>query len=256
MDKNYLFLFLAGLGFLLAASPGQSRTAISSPVSVRVISDSGRDFKQFQQPSRKKQSRAYLLAKKGQRYQIELQNNTARRVGVVVAVDGRNVIDGSYSNLTRNERMIILKPYQISTLKGWQTSRNRANRFYFTHAENSYAAAWNDFSATGVIASAVFFEKPHENLAVNPPTKRFFKRSSPGTGFGNSVRSPTEKVHFMPAKKCVHTNLIKYEWRKNLIRLGIIKPKPKYRGYRNLNRFWSYQDHGFAPYPPGRRYRY
>ena len=41
--------------------------------------------------------RAYVEAEKGERYGIRIRNNTGRRVGVVVAVDGRNIISGEKS---------------------------------------------------------------------------------------------------------------------------------------------------------------
>src|SRR4030065_981887 len=54
--------------------------------------------------------RAYVEAEKGERYGIRIRNNTGRRIGVVVAVDGRNIVSGEKSTLRKTERMYILGP--------------------------------------------------------------------------------------------------------------------------------------------------
>ena len=50
----------------------------------------------------------YVEAVKGDRYLIEVTNQTGRRIGVVIAVDGRNIISGKKSDLKRNEQMYII----------------------------------------------------------------------------------------------------------------------------------------------------
>jgi hypothetical protein len=45
-------------------------------------------------------------------------------------------------------------------LKGWRTSLDSINRFYFTDVADSYAAVFHDESAVGVIAIAVYPEVP------------------------------------------------------------------------------------------------
>ena len=58
-------------------------------------------------PNRK----VYAEAARGDQYTILVRNRLARRVGVVLAVDGRNIISGQKSWLKNNERMYILEPY-------------------------------------------------------------------------------------------------------------------------------------------------
>ncbi len=259
MNKNSFFLILIALGFVFAAGPGHARYHSDAPVTVTVISENGREYNQFPQSSHNKQYRAYLEAKKHQNYKIRLKNNTNKRVGVVVTVDGRNIITGARSELARNERMVILKPYQRTTLKGWQTAKNRANRFFFTNSTNSYADAWNDHSAMGVIATAVYFEQKPAYKHHSKPQKRLYKkqmqkRSEPGTGFGSEVNAPSKTVYFNPSREPIFHSFIKYEWRRSLVRMGIIKPKPRRVG--TSNRFWSYDNNHYAPYPPGRSHYY
>ena len=255
MKKQHMIILAIWLGTLLQISASHAYSHHSSPVTVTVLSDSGKEFIQYPIEQSRDQYRAYLEAKKGRNYRLHLQNNTHRRVGVVVAVDGRNAIDGSRSDLSANERMVILAPFSSSTIKGWQTSQYRANRFYFTKARNSYAAAWGDRSAMGVIATAVFFEKrrannkPHRDLTM----KRHSRRAEPGTGYGESSYSPVREVAFRPQKHSAHLAFIKYEWRKKLIKLGIIEPSR--RVSRPYNRFWQEPAWSFAPPPPARHYR-
>ena len=102
--------------------------------------------------------KAYLEAAKGLNYSGQIRNRSNERIGVVFAVDVRNVISGDRSNLSPNERMYVLGPYQQESYEGWRTGKNRVNRFYFTDEGDSYAGAWDDYSAMGVIAVAAFRE--------------------------------------------------------------------------------------------------
>ncbi len=65
-----------------------------------------------------------------------------RRVGVVVAVDGRNIISGKQSWLRNDERMYILEPYGVGEFKGWRTSLDSINRRYFLAGFASGIAIW------------------------------------------------------------------------------------------------------------------
>jgi hypothetical protein len=103
-------------------------------------------------------TKVYAEAIKGDNYKIVLRNRLNRRVGVVVAVDGRNIISGEKSWLGRNERMYILEAHEEQEYSGWRTGDDRVNRFYFTTSADSYAGAFKDESAMGVIAVAVYQE--------------------------------------------------------------------------------------------------
>jgi hypothetical protein len=78
---------------------------------------------------------------------------------VVVAVDGRNIISGARSDLERGEPMYILGPWDTQIYSGWRTSLADVHEFYFTDWQDSYAEAFGDRSARGVIAVAVYREK-------------------------------------------------------------------------------------------------
>jgi hypothetical protein len=69
-------------------------------IEVQVVGDRGRTLSQY--PVREERGgvyKAYLEARRGQNYSIQIRNRTNQRVGVVIAVDGRNIISGDRSNL-------------------------------------------------------------------------------------------------------------------------------------------------------------
>ena len=234
---------------------------------VRIVSDHGNEFKKYKVYPRVRQESNffYVEAVKGDRYSIQVTNKSDRRIGVVIAVDGRNIINGRKSDLKRNERMYILGPFESNTFEGWRTSMDRTNRFYFTEQSDSYAEkVFEDGSAMGTIALAVYKERlpkivpysqkpsgmndapaaaaPYslpESRAADKAERK--KDEQAGTGFGETTYSPVHVVHFetehAPAEKIV----LKYEWRSELCRKGIITCGPK-------NRFWP-DDHEFAPIP-------
>jgi len=83
--------------------------------------------------------RNYFEAFKGRNYSLVLRNQTGRRVGVLVSVDGLNVVNGEKSSLDRNEPMYVLDPYEQATIQGWRTSLDEVRRFVFVNEERSYA---------------------------------------------------------------------------------------------------------------------
>jgi hypothetical protein len=83
--------------------------------------------------------RFYFQAFKGRNYSLVVRNNTARRVGVLIAVDGLNVVTGERSSLSRNESMYVLDPYERAVIRGWRTSLDQVRRFVFVDEERSYA---------------------------------------------------------------------------------------------------------------------
>jgi hypothetical protein len=183
----------------------------------------------------------------------------------VIAVDGRNIISGRKSDLKPDERMYLIGPYETNTFEGWRTSMDRTNRFYFTEQSDSYAEkVFADASAMGTIALAVYREKipevifhsekpslmkqapagampyaPSESSSADRVEQK--KSKEAGTGFGETTYSPAHVVQFEPEKAPAEKIVLKYEWRAELCRKGIISCGPK-------NRFWP-DDREFAPLP-------
>lgn len=257
-------IFAVILALILSAA-GASANVIGDAVQVSIITDSGQTIPLHPTSSRPSVHKAYAEAVKGEHYSIVVRNNLGRRVGVVVAVDGRNIISGKKSWLRPNERMYVLGPYETNEYSGWRTSQDQVNRFYFTEVADSYAAAFNDKSAMGVIAVAVYpevqrFEPPpvfQESAPAAPAPAPSMERKSAGsapraksdsagTGYGRPEYSPSRRVEFEAEKVALETIYLKYEWRSTLCRKGIVScEKPR----RYSNRLWD--DNGYAP-PPWR----
>lgn len=233
-------------------------------VAIDIVADNGSVLAQYPAPRTGISSshRRYIEAHRNQRYGIRVRNRTNQRIGLVIAVDGRNIISGQKSYLKPNERMYILGPYEQATYTGWRTHQNQVHRFYFTDMKDSYAEAFGDHTAMGVIAVASYREKIHlQPLLKQKPQKRRFGHgedaaseaepspggaaSPPGTGFGEEQWSPSHVVHFEPDARQAAKYFYKYEWRQTLCAKGIVACG------RPENRFWPEErDNGYAPYPP------
>jgi hypothetical protein len=83
--------------------------------------------------------RHYLQAFAGRSYSVVLKNNTGRRVAVLVAVDGLNVVNGEMSNLRSSEPMYVLGPWEQTTIGGWRSSLDEVRKFVFVDERRSYA---------------------------------------------------------------------------------------------------------------------
>lgn len=265
MVRNFFLTVL----FIVLVIPalGCAHAGKENLADVRIVSDSGEEFLKYRAYPRFRQEGKYFYveAVKGQRYSIRVTNRSNRRIGVVIAVDGRNIIDGRKSELKRDERMYIIGSYETNTFEGWRTGMDRTNRFYFTEQSHSYAEkVFADASAMGTIALAVYRERlpeiapysgsssrskeaPTEAAPGAPATGRSADRAErkkteqAGTGFGETTYSPARVVHFNPEHTAAEKIVLKYEWRSELCRRGIIRCGPK-------NRFWP-DDHEFAPIP-------
>ncbi len=239
---------------------------------VDVVDDRGRTLPEYpvRGESRGPVYKAYLEATKGRNYSVQIRNRSNERIGVVIAVDGRNVISGDRSNLSPNERMYVLGPYQQESYEGWRTGKNRVNRFYFTDEGDSYAGAWDDYSAMGVIAVAAFRENPpvqrwsqdgpgysdQRGLRRAPPSAESAAppagaapsmKAEPGTGYGASEWSPSRKVEFEAERQPFARFFLKYAWRETLCQQGVIDCGGSVRPPRS-NRFWD--ENHYAPPPP------
>jgi len=248
-------VLLAALHLLAGAAWAGS---IGDCVEVEIRTDSGGVVPLYPVSARYPNRKAYVEAVRGENYRIFVHNRLNRRVGVVIAVDGRNIISGKKSWLGNGERMYILDPYESGEYSGWRTGLDRINRFYFTRAADSYAAAFRDESAMGVIAAAVYpevvkYDAPADiSRAPSPSAERArpsvrSKSEAAGTGFGREEYSPARVVSFEPESQALERIYLKYEWRSTLCRRGVV---PCGKETRQRNRMW--EDDGFAPSPPGR----
>ena len=265
---RYLMLLIIGAIMMAAAVPANSYSGsrLRGEVSIEVVSEGGntllniphKDFWRGGTHIIKK----YLEARRGENYGIVIRNMTPERIGVVIAIDGRNIISGKRSDLKNSEDMYIVNSYEPCQYNGWRTASDKVHKFYFTDMADSYAMrTFSDSTAMGVIAVAIYLEKErsrplYEQKRKDTPYGAPSAESSAGskagaarderagTGFGDEQYSPTIKVAFEPESTPAQKMLIKYEWREVLCRKGILicRQEPK-------NRLWDEED--YAPFPPG-----
>jgi hypothetical protein len=205
------------------------------------------------------------------------------RVAVALSVDGLNTIDARETTAT-DARKWVLDPYESVTIRGWQTSRTEARRFEFTTESRSYGAALGTTSNLGVI-SAVFFrervappvpvtgdgrsrrraESASEPLAAPAPASPAPQDASQAavgprrgdddlaaTGMGRRTTHVVTAVHLDLERVPAQTVDIRYEFRAQLVRLGIALATPFDAALTRRERARGFEP-GFAPVP--RAYR-
>jgi hypothetical protein len=251
-------LFGLALAATLSYNLAEAKPAARPPhVDINVIGDQSGRAAEYIVDGNVRAYRAYIAAKPNERYKVQVINRSPYRAGIVLAVDGRNTISGARSNLAASERMYILAPYETQTFEGWRTAQNRTNRFFFTNDSQSYAAAWGDNSAMGVITVAAYAEQPQPpqppaHSVARPAPKAHSsadkKSSAAGTGFGENTYSPSTDVAFRPQNQPFARQFLKYEWKQSLCEKKVLpvnqcpaKPTPS-------NRLWP-DNHGYAPAP-------
>jgi len=250
-----------------------SAWASTSPVSIEIVAPDGSTFREIPVTTRDGSLRSYLQAEKGARYQVRVRNSSGERLGLVIAVDGRNIISGQKSELARGEPMYVLGGWDTQSYAGWRANLDAINEFYFADWSDSYAEAFGDRSARGVIAVAVYREVgpppalhqpyPEEErsaadsapAATVPPlaraggaaskAERQNRDESAGTGYGERRVDRAVQVEFVARADADSRHFIKYEWRGTLCRKRVLECGEQ-------NRFWDESTLGFAPPPPRR----
>lgn len=254
-----------------AAAHAHSRWQPIAGVSIEVVDERGVAFEQVPVAAKRAgESRALLAARDGARYRIRVRNDLGERIGLVIAIDGRNIITGKRSELAAGESMYVLDPWQMEDYAGWRTGLDGVHEFFFTAWPESYAAAFGDASAKSVIAVAAWRERraPVAYLdderesrpapmsadraagaarAAAPAVEQAAASSerkadkAAGTGYGEYRSDRATRVAFEPATQ-VGRWLLKYEWRERLCERGVL-------ACESPNRLWG-EDDGFAPPPP------
>src|SRR5689334_17117569 len=211
----------------------------------------------------------YFEAFAGGQYEVRLRNLTGNRIGVLVSVDGLNVVSGERSNLDRNEAMYVLDPWESTTIRGWRTSLDDVRRFVFVDEQRSYASrtgqANGDMGWIRVVAFTEYVsswgrvksgyrdsgpsapmpyapEEPRaqsapegDNLARRQTSESRADESAPGTGWGDSSRDPVRRTQFNAAAVATDQIILRYEYASGLRALGI-------EPIRNRSRVWERED--------------
>jgi hypothetical protein len=250
MTRRFAYLIAATLA--LATAPPAVMSASSSrtiqPVDILVGG--------VPQPRFAHGGRLYVEALKGREYAIRVRNPYPVRVAVALSVDGLNTIDAAETTAAAARKWVI-GPYETVVISGWQTSRTDARRFEFTTEEKSYGQALGRTANLGVI-SAVFFKERVVRYTPNtskddrakrqsepsPPSapapaatqnaaggardeaKRADKEEYAATGMGRRTDHAVEQVWLDLEDAPAHAVNIRYEFRPQLVKLGIMSPAP------------------------------
>lgn len=113
----------------------------------------------------------YVVGQKEMPYSIWIRNRTARRLEVVVAVDGRDVITGRPQKI--EHRGYILNPHRYVHITGYRTSLQTVAGFRFTALHRAYSSRMgSSWYKVGSIQVSVFSEHTREPLMAQPLVQR------------------------------------------------------------------------------------
>jgi hypothetical protein len=221
------------------------------------------------QPQYRHNGRLFVEALKGREYQIRLRNPYDVRVAVALSVDGLNTIDARETT-AGSARKWVLGPRQTVVLSGWQVSQDAARRFEFTTEEQSYGRALGRTANLGII-SAVFFKERTPIVFSQPsndaerrdaaapaaPAPSAREASAAGaakaqdeyaaTGMGRRTDHAVQHVWLDLEDIPAATVNIRYEFRAQLVRLGVVRDAPDPLERRERARGF---EPGFSPEVP------
>jgi hypothetical protein len=218
----------------------------------------------------------YVEALREREYALRITNPLGVRVGVALAVDGLNTIDASHGDAVSATKW-ILEPYQSIVLEGWQVSSSAARRFVFTGERDSYGAALGKTEDLGVIEAVFFREKARRPVPLMPqgcdsrdaaagrsneaPAPRA-KGEAEGsrqeksaatalgdeyaaTGMGDRTRHDVTRVDVDLERTPAARVRIRYEFRPQLVKLGILPTEDDRLARRETARGFD----GYCPEP-------
>jgi hypothetical protein len=244
--SSLLCVALAGTAATLSASNGAG-------YSLEVVVDGAAV------PEYAARNRLYVEAVKGKDFVLRVSNPTGRRVAVALSVDGRNVIDAKRTG-SREAAKWVLGPWETIEVPGWQVSGQTARRFFFTETSKSYAKWLGDTANVGTIEAVFYRERlreeprPMARYDKDAPAKqpqaqegasgrdemRLREQASPppsakteekpqraddsyaATGIGDATDFPVQWVVFEAESAPAARVAIRYEFRTELVRLGVL----------------------------------
>ena len=191
--------------------------------------------------------RVYVEALRGREFTLRISNPTAERVAVALSVDGRNVVDAKRTTASAAAKW-ILAPGQTLEIPGWQVSGETSRKFFFTDTARSYAKWLGDTRNVGTIEAVFFREKrryvsppaigrgydgaapPSEEAARARPsapapgtsTQKSEADAMAATGIGDRTDFPVQWVSFEEEAKPAARIALRYEFRRELVRLGVL----------------------------------
>ena len=198
-------------------------------------------------------NRIYVEALRGRSFTLRLHNPTFERVGVALSVDGLNVVDAKRTTASQATKW-ILAPGETVEIPGWQVSGETSRRFFFTETARSYAKWIGDTRNVGTIEGVFFREKTRPAMPITkehktqplreearardsgaPSREKAAGAAGSGvpappseadryaaTGIGERTSFPVQWVRFEEDPVPVASISLRYEYRRELIRLGVL----------------------------------
>jgi hypothetical protein len=195
----------------------------------------------------------YIEAMRGRDFTIRLRNPTAQRVAVALSVDGLNTIDAKHTGAW-NAAKWVLGPYETAEISGWQVSDRTSRRFYFTGERDSYGARLGQTQNLGIIEAVFYRERVPRYSRESSRKQRDEARSLPApsaapphagaesqaapsddyaaTGMGRRAHHPVEKVEIALDREPIAAVALRYEFRPQLLKLGVLDRDPLERRER------------------------
>lgn len=191
----------------------------------------------------------YIEATRGREFTIRLRNPTAQRVAVALSVDGLNTIDAKHTDAWSASKW-VLEPYETAEISGWQVSDRAARRFFFTGERSSYGAKLGQTENLGIIEAVFYRERvrryserredslqkqgrdsgaaaPRAAAEAAPPSDDYA-----ATGMGRRTRHAVEEVAIDLERSPIAAVAIRYEFRPQLVKLGVFDREPLERRER------------------------
>jgi len=202
----------------------------------------------------------YIEALRGRDFAIRLTNPTPYRVAVALSVDGLNTIDARHTSAW-SARKWVLDPWESTVISGWQVDEGNARRFFFTGEKNSYGAALGQTANLGVIEAVFYRERQRfaRRDTMSAPKAASPAPSSAGgaaeaekrqsdeyaaTGMGERDRHEVEAVDINLDPNPVASARIRYEFRPQLVKLGVLRNDSPLERREHVRGFG-----GFCPEP-------
>ncbi len=222
--------------------------------------------------------RVYIEALEGKEFVIRICNPSSERVAVALSVDGRNVVDAKRTTALDAAKW-VLGPGQTADVPGWQVSGSTARKFFFTETSKSYAKWLGDTSNVGTIEAVFYREKrrtPIHAWKDEPAQRKKAESPAPSaageagalqdsaassstrareadrfaaTGIGDQTAFPVEWVAFEEDPAPAARIALRYEFRPELVRLGLL---PRVRDLYARDGARGFE-HEYAPDPYGRQ---
>jgi hypothetical protein len=263
MNRRIAYLIAAGLALCVAPRVATCAADVRQlPANVEVVLN-GVPVQRYAYDGR-----WYVEALKGREYAIRLRNPYPVRVAVALSVDGLNTIDARQTTAA-DARKWVLDPYETVTISGWQTSSTEARRFVFTTEAQSYGRALGKTQNLGLI-SAVFF-KERVRYKLDREESRDRQQAAPSasavpkdqradasnqkaeheyaaTGMGRPTDHAVTRVWLDLEDTPAHAVDIRYEFRPQLVRLGILPAPVAADPLQRRERAHGFEP-GFCPEP-------